>query len=200
VIKHSARYVLVGDILYRRGYTFPLLKCMLKAEADYVLREIHEGFCGNHSGAKMLVNKVIRTGYYWATMNKYAIDMVRTCDVCQRFARVMRNPSECLHPITSPWPFTKWGVDIVGPMPPGKGNKKFLVVAVDYFTKWAETKALATITTDNIPKFLWKSIICRFGIPHALVMDNGKQFDYSHFRKWCSEVRIQNSYSTPIFP
>lgn len=88
----------------------------------------------------------------------------------------------------------------MGPMPPGKGNKKFLVVAIDYFTKWAETEALATITTNNIPKFLWKSIICRFGIPHALVTDNGKQFDCSHFRKWCSEVRIQNSYSTPIFP
>jgi transposase InsO family protein len=88
----------------------------------------------------------------------------------------------------------------VGPMPPRKGNKKFVVVVVDYFTKWAEAEALAAITTDNVTKFLWKSIVCRFGIPHALVTDNEKQFVCAHFQKWCSELRIRNNYSTPTFP
>jgi hypothetical protein len=126
--------VLIGGVLYRRGYYFPLLKCLSKADASYILREIHEEVCGNHSGAKMLVNKVIRAGYYWPIMNKDSADVVRTCDPCQRFARIMKSPLEYLH-LTSPWPFAKWGVDIVGPMPPGKGNKKFVVVVVDYFTK-----------------------------------------------------------------
>jgi len=68
----------------------------------------------------------------------------------------MKDPPEKLSSITSPWPFAKWGVDIVGPMPPreGKGKWKFLLVAVDYFTKCAEAEAFATITIDNMIKFL----------------------------------------------
>jgi transposase InsO family protein len=83
-------------------------------------------------------------------------------------------------------------------MPPGKGRRKFLLVAVDYFTKWAEAEAFATITTANVIKFLWSSVVCRFGIPHAFVTDNGKQFDCGPFRKWCAELPIWNYYSTPI--
>jgi ribonuclease HI len=177
VVRHSVHYVLVGGTLYRRGYSFPLLKCLPNKDADYVLREVHHGVCGNHSGAKALANKVIRAGYYRPMMNRDAAELVRVCDACQRFCRIPRSSPEYLHSITSPWPFSKWGVDIVGPLPTGKGNKKFVLVAVDYFTKWAEAEALATITTENVIKFLWKSIVCRFGIPYAMVTDNGKQFD-----------------------
>jgi hypothetical protein len=88
----------------------------------------------------------------------------------------MKNPLEKMSSISSPWPFAKWGVDIVRPMPPEKGSRKFLVVVVDYFTEWAEAEALATITTENVTNFLWKSVVCLFGIPHAFVTDNGKQF------------------------
>jgi hypothetical protein len=200
VIRHSAHYVLVGGTLYRRGYSLPLLKCLPNEDADYVLREIHHGVCGNHSGAKALANKVIRAGYYWLTMNKDAAELVRACDACQIFVCISKNPPEYLHSITSPWPFAKWGVDIVGPMPSGKGNKRFVVVRVDYFTKWAETEALAAITTENVIKFLWKSIVCRFRIPYAMVTDNGKQFDCDHFREWCAELGIRKSFSTPVFP
>jgi hypothetical protein len=146
----------------------------------------------------MLAHKSTRAGYYWPTMNKDSVRLVQHCDKCQRFARVMRNPPEKLSPITSPWPFAKWGVDIVGPMPPGKGKQRFLLVAVDYFTKWAEAEAFATIIADNVIKFLWSSVICRFGIPHAFVTNNGKQFDCGQFRKWCAELRIRNYYSTSI--
>jgi ribonuclease HI len=187
---HSARYVLIGGVLYQRGYTEPLLKCLTNSEAEYVLKEIHEGVCGNHSGSRMLAHKAMRAGYYWPIMNKDSIRLVQQYDKCQRFARVMKNPPEKLNPISSPWPFAKWGVDIVGPMPPGKGRRKFLLVAVDYFTKWAEAKAFATITTTNVIKFLWSSVVCRFGIPRAFVTDNGKQFDCGPFRKWFAELQI----------
>jgi transposase InsO family protein len=85
-------------------------------------------------------------------------------------------------------------------MPPGKGNKKFLIVAVDYFTKWAEAEAVAAITATNIISFLWRSVVCRFGIPQAFVTDNGTQFDSQQFRKWCSELRIRNYYSSVLRP
>jgi transposase InsO family protein len=85
-------------------------------------------------------------------------------------------------------------------MPVRKGGWKFLVVAVDYFTKWAEAEALAAITTANIITFLWKSVVCRFGIPHAFVTDNGKHFDCEPFRKWCSELCIRNHYASVLSP
>ena len=143
-------------------------------EADYVMREIHEGICGNHSGARSLVNKLIRARYYWPSMQKDAQAYVKACEKCQRFGNVIRQPSEELTLITAPWPFTQWRLDIMGPFPIAVRQLKFLVVGIDYFTKWVEVEALATITEKNIRCFVWKNIICRYGIPKVLVLDNGK--------------------------
>jgi hypothetical protein len=107
---YSAQNVLIGGILYRRGYTEPLLKCLTNSKAEYVLKEIHEGVYGNHSDSQMLAYKAMRAGYYWPTMNKVSVRLVQQYDKCHRFARVMKNPSEKLSPITSPWPFVKWGL------------------------------------------------------------------------------------------
>jgi len=192
VKSQTNRFCLLRETLYKRGYSEPLLKCLSKIEAEYVLKEIHEGVCGNHSGGRMLAQKTIHAGYYWPTVIKDSARLVKRCDKCQRFSRIMKIAPEKLTPITSPWPFAKWGVDIVCPMLVGKGSRKFLVVAVDYFTKWAEAEALAAITTTNITSFLWRSVVCRFGIPHEFVTDNGKQFDCEPFQRWCSELRIRN--------
>ena len=77
---------------------------------------------------------------------------------------------------------------------------KFTIVAVDYFTKSTEAEAIASITTQNVTRFLWKSIVTRFGILHAFVTDNGKQFDCQPFRDWCEKLRIRNFYSFPGHP
>jgi len=82
----------------------------------------------------------------------------------------------------------------------GKGKKRFLVMAVDYFSKWTEAAALATVTADNVINFLWRSVVYRFGIPYAFVTDNGAQFAGGPFRKWCAELCIRNHYSTPTYP
>jgi len=88
----------------------------------------------------------------------------------------------------------------VGPLPTGKGGCKFLVVAVDYFTKWVEVGALATITAGNVRNFLWKSIVWRYGNPYTFVTDNDTQFDCESFQKWCTKLRIKNCFSMPIHP
>ena len=85
-------------------------------------------------------------------------------------------------------------------MPIGKGQYKFVIIAVDYFTKWAESEPLATITEQKIRNFVWRSIICRFGISRALVYDNGKQFDNPKFRDFCVDLGIKNYYSSPAHP
>ena len=86
----SARYILLNDILYKRGFSQPYLRCLSSDEANYMLREVHEGACGNHSGARSLIHKVIHVGYYWPTIQADAKAYVKVCDQCQRFSNVPR--------------------------------------------------------------------------------------------------------------
>jgi len=196
----ASRFMLIRDVLYKRGFSRPYLRCLSHDEADYVMREVHEGICRNHSGARSLVHKLIRAGYYWPTMLKDAQAYVKACDKCQRFSNFIRQPSEELTPMTAPWPFTQWGLDIMGPFPMALRQLKFLVVSIDYFTKWVEVEPLATVTKKSIHTFVWRNIICRYGILRVLVSDNEKQFDNSAFRDFCSKLGIKNHYSSPAHP
>ena len=85
-----ARYILINEMLYERGFSQPYLRCLTPDEANYVLREVHERVCGNHLGARSLVHKVIRVGYYWPTIQVDAKAYVKVCDQCQRFNNVPR--------------------------------------------------------------------------------------------------------------
>nr|XP_023897993.1 uncharacterized protein LOC112009872 [Quercus suber] len=81
----AARYILIDEILYKRGFSQSYLRCLAPDEANYVIREIHEGACGNHSGARSLIHKIVRAGYYWPNMQADAKAYVKVCDQCQRF-------------------------------------------------------------------------------------------------------------------
>ena len=196
----SSKFTNHKGSLYKRGFFTPFLKFIAGEDTEYVLREVHEGICGNHIGARTLAGKVLRQGYYWPTILKDATDLVKKFRICQEHAKISRLPSEPLTSITSPWPFQQWGLDILGPLPIGKGQCKFIIVAVDYFTKWEEAEPLATITEQKIRNFVWRAIVCRFGIPRALVSDNGKQFVNAKFRDFCAELGIKNYYSSPAHP
>ena len=97
----------------------------------------------------------------------------------------------------SPWPFAQWGIEIMGPFPLGKKQLRFLIVEIDYFTKWVEAESMTTIMEAKVTSFVWKNIICRFGVPHVIISDNGKQFDNPKFRKFCQDLGVKNHYSSP---
>ena len=101
----AARYTMLDGVLYRRGFTLPLLRCLDVEEADYVLREIHEGICGNYSGVRTLAFKVLRQGYFWPTMHQDAKEMTKSCKACQSFLDIPAQPLEKLTAMSSPWPF-----------------------------------------------------------------------------------------------
>ena len=84
----SVRYVLLNDVLYKRDFSQPYLRCLSSDEANYMLREVHEGACGNHSGARSLIHKVVRARYYWPTIQADAKAYVKVCDQCQRFSNI----------------------------------------------------------------------------------------------------------------
>ncbi|GJS81460.1 reverse transcriptase domain-containing protein [Tanacetum coccineum] len=145
----AQRFELRNGVLYRRSFLQPWLRCVGPIQADYVLREIHAGSCSMHSGPRSVVARALRSGYYWPTMHRDARDMIKKCNDCQVHRPIPRQPQQELTPITSPWPFHKWGIDIAGPFPVAAGGLKFLIVAIDYFTKWIEAKAVATITGNQ---------------------------------------------------
>ena len=78
----ASRFVLIKDVLYKRDFSRPYLRCLVPEEAEYIMREVHEGICGNHSGVRSLVHKLIKIGYYWPTIQKDAEAYVKTCDKC----------------------------------------------------------------------------------------------------------------------
>ncbi|KAM2397989.1 hypothetical protein ACFXTH_034727 [Malus domestica] len=100
----------------------------------------------------------------------------------------------------SPWPFTQWKLDLIGPIPAGKGKVRYAIVVVDYFTKWAEVEPLATITEAKIEDFVCNNIFCRFGIPNAIITNNGRQFDNNKFRMFCSKFNINLCFTSPAHP
>ncbi|GKC98695.1 reverse transcriptase domain-containing protein, partial [Tanacetum coccineum] len=193
-------FTVINGILNKKSFLGPWLRCVGPLQANYVLREIHEGSCSMHAGTRSVVAKALRTGYYWPTMHRDARTLIRACQDCQVHKPIPRNPQQKLTPITSPWPFYKWGIDIAGPFPEGPGKVKFLIVAMDYFTKWIEAKPVATITGNQIKKFVWDNIVCRFGLPGEIISDNGKQFRDDPFKDWCEKLCINQHFASVKHP
>ena len=121
----ATRFVLIKDVLYKRGFSRPYLRFLSLEKANYVMREVHEGIYRNYSRSRWLVQKLIRDGYYWPTMQKDAQTYVKAYNKCQRYSDVIRQL----------WPFAQWALDIMGPFPIAMRQLKFLIVGIDYFTK-----------------------------------------------------------------
>jgi len=122
VRRQTSFYVLNNGELFRRGSSTPLLKCLDDDRAKYVLTELHRGICGMHSRARYMATRVLRAGYYWPTLRQDAHSFSQRCLECQKCRPLHTLPMEELHHITSPWPFTMWGMDILGPFPLAKGQ------------------------------------------------------------------------------
>lgn len=139
VRRKSLGFELDGDHLYRRSFTKldgrPLLRCLNAFEAAKVLEEIHEGTCGGHIGEKALAQKVILLGYYLLTVIRGAQDYVRKCDKCQKYGNIRRKPTVELSTVTCSIPFAQWGMDLLGPFFPSSGQRKHILIMVDYFSK-----------------------------------------------------------------
>nr|XP_033516164.1 uncharacterized protein LOC117280556 [Nicotiana tomentosiformis] len=115
-----------------RSFDYPFAICLRLGDTEYILRKIHEGTCGNHSGTESSVRKVIRVGYYWIDMESDAREFIRKCNGCQRYTPMIHQPGELLHSVLSPWPFMKWGMDIIIPL------------------TWAPTKSSTRVTPFSL--------------------------------------------------
>ena len=140
VARQSNMYQFVDNILYRKRPNGVKLKCICREDGQKLLAEIHEGMCGSHIGSRMLVGKVFRQGFYWPTALQDAVAVVTRCEACQYHAKSTHQPAQALQTIPLSWPFSVWGLDILGPFPRATGGFEFLYIAIDKFTKWPEVE------------------------------------------------------------
>ncbi|XP_074277860.1 uncharacterized protein LOC141601469 [Silene latifolia] len=196
----SFRFVLIDGILFRKALAGPYLRCLSIQEAQAVMCDIHSGDCGNNTGGRSLSNKTLRQGYFWPTMRKDAIYYVKKCEECQRHAPVSHQPVEHMHPIISPWPFMKWGIDIVGLLPHASGNRMYMLAMTDYFSKWIEAEAFPQILEKHMISFIKRNIVSRYGIPSEIICDNRSQFISNRMEDYCARWNIKLFKSTPRNP
>jgi hypothetical protein len=166
----------------------------------YTNMEIYAGLSRSDIGSRPLLGKVFRQGFYWPKSASDAADLVQKCENCQKCVRDQKQPSSLTQLIQPTWPLQRWSLDLLGPLPPAQGNLKYVVVAVEYFSKWIEAKPLATITSVTVQKFFWQNIVCRFGVPKAITVDNGTQFDAKTFKDFCDQIGMKIHFASVRHP
>ncbi len=159
----AASYTIINNVLYKKSQAGPYLRCLEPQEAQEVLSEIHEGYCGNHKGGRSLASKILRTGYYWPTLRADCQEFSSKCKACQIHAPYIHQPSEELHSISAPWPFMKWGMDIVGKLPQAPGQKVFMLAMTDYFSKWIEADSYREVKEKDVISFINKKSFADMG-------------------------------------
>ncbi|XP_061367257.1 uncharacterized protein LOC133310357 [Gastrolobium bilobum] len=200
LVRDATQYAIVNDQLFRKGLHNPMLKCLDSEGAEYVLAEIHEGINGHHMGGKALARKALTAGYYWPTMGEDSKEHVKKCDSCQKHGKLILSPPEEMKSISAQWPFFKWKIDLLGPFKAAEGQLKWLIVAVNYFTKWIEAEPVTTITSARVQRFFERNIVSRFGIPAEVVTNNGTQFADKKFQQLMKDLRITHRFASVEHP
>jgi hypothetical protein len=143
---------------------------------------------------------VFRQGFYWPKAASDAVVLVQKCENCQKCARDQKQPSSLTQLIQANWSLQRWGLDLLGLVPPAQGNLRYVVVAVEYFSKWIEAKPLATKTSITVQKLFWQNIVCRFGVLKAITVDNGTQFDAKTFKEFCDQIGTKIHFASVRHP
>ena len=118
-------------------------------------------------------------------MNADVITFTKHCDNCQSFALIIHSPTELLSAISSLYPFMKLAIDVVRPLPVASRQRKFILLIIDYYSKWVETEAFALIKKVEVERFVWNEVIYRFKLPEEIISDNITQFIYDLFQDFC---------------
>nr|GEV76167.1 reverse transcriptase domain-containing protein [Tanacetum cinerariifolium] len=173
-------------------------RCVHGQEANDILKACHEGPTESHHGANFTAKKVFDAGFFWPTIYRDANDLITWCDACQSQGKISQRDEMPQNAIQICEIFSVWGIDFMGPFSSSRGNKYILVV-VDYFSKWVEAKALPTNDARVVVKFL-KSLFARFGTPHEIISDRGTHFCNEQFAKVMLKYGVTHCLSISYYP
>jgi hypothetical protein len=194
------KYVLIGDDMFYRTLEWLLLKCLGPTEANQLLHEVHEGACGAHQSTHKMKWLISRSRYYWPTMLEDCFKYYNGCQACQRFEKIQMVLASVTNLIIKPWPFRGWGMDMIGKInPPSSKGHQYILVIMDYFTKWVEVIPMKSVTSKNVINFIKEHVIHRFGIPQTITTDGGFIFISEEFSKFAAGVRIKLIRSSPYY-
>ncbi|RDX80565.1 hypothetical protein CR513_38874, partial [Mucuna pruriens] len=176
-IKSDAKYYIWDDpYLWKRGSDHVIRRCIPDSEISSVLHFCHAAAGGGHHGSTRTARKVLDCGFYWPTIFRDAHHFVSTCEQCQRAGMAMSRRHEMpQQPILFCEVFDVWGIDFMGPFPVSNGYS-YILLAVDYMSRWVEVVATKTNDAKVVVNFLKSNIFCRFGVPKALISDQGSHF------------------------
>ncbi|GKA19864.1 reverse transcriptase domain-containing protein [Tanacetum coccineum] len=175
-----------------------LIRCVSGPETRTILDQCHHGPTGGHYGPNVTAKKVLDSGFYWPTIIKEAHTLVRLCEACQKTGNISKRDEMPLNNIQVCEIFDIWGIDFMGPFP--KSHKfEYILVAVDYVSKWAEAQALPTNDARVVITFL-KKLFCQFGMPKALISDRGTHFCNKIMEKTMKRYGVNHRFSTSYHP
>ncbi|GJU45519.1 reverse transcriptase domain-containing protein [Tanacetum coccineum] len=191
---------IAGNFIFVKGNVIPTdkSKCVHGKEALDILEACHIGPTGGHQGANLTAKKVFDARFFWPSIYKDAHELVKNCDSCQRQRKISQRDEMPQNSIQVCKIFDVWGIDFMRPFPSSRGNKYILVV-VDYLSKWVEAKALPTNDAREVYKFL-KSLFARFGAPCAIISDRGTHFCNDQFAKVMLKYGVTHRLSTAYHP
>jgi hypothetical protein len=143
---------------------------------------------------------MLHSGYYWPSIFKDAAKYVRSCNSCQRIGRPTSYDEMPLQAQVMIEPFEKWALNFVEPISPMSYRKNYILVCMDYVTKWVEEKSLFRSTENFVVEFIYEDIFTRFSVPHEIVTDQGTQFTSKLMKKLTEKYGIKHSKSSPYHP
>ncbi|XP_048606235.1 uncharacterized protein LOC125583401 [Brassica napus] len=184
-------YILCRDQLYRRA--------VADEEVEGILTHCHGSSYGGHFATFKTVSKVLQAGFWWPHMFKDTQDFVSRCDSCQRRGNITKRNEMPQNPILEVEVFDVWGIDFMGPFPSSFGNK-YILVAVDYVSKWVEAVASPTNDSRVVIKMFKSTIFPRFGVPRAVISDGGSHFINKLFESLLKKNGVKHKVATPYHP
>ncbi|CAN6570892.1 unnamed protein product [Malus baccata var. baccata] len=174
-------------------------RCIPEAEQESVLQFAHHFACGGHFGQKRTAEKILQSGLFWPTLFKDAYNWCKACDRCQRVGNQSKRNEMPQQSILIVELFDVWGIDFMGPFPSSHGNQ-YILVAVEYVSKWVEAIAAQTNQGSVVLRFLQGVIFPRFGIPRVILSDGGKHFINKPFANLLAKYGINHRVATPYHP
>ncbi|MCO5555441.1 hypothetical protein L7F22_008986 [Adiantum nelumboides] len=199
LMEKASSYLFLEGALYQRGKDQVCRRISTVEEIPSILEGLHEEACGGHFAQELTAKKILLFGYVWPSLHIDVQHWFKSCHKCQVNGNkhLLHGPRQL---VLANGPFEKWSIDAMGPLPRTKNGKLYILVAIDYMTRWIEAQSVTRVNEKTVCRFDYTHICCRFGTPLEIVSDNGPGFRKGLLTEVCEELHILHRHSTPYYP
>ncbi|MCO5607134.1 hypothetical protein L7F22_061327 [Adiantum nelumboides] len=199
LMEKASSYLFLEGALYQRGKDQVCRRIPTVEEIPSILEGLHEEACGGHFAQELTAKKILLSGYVWPSLHIDVQHWCKSCHNCQVNGNkhLLHGPRQL---VLANGPFEKWGIDAMGPLPRTKNGKLYILVAIDYMTRWVEAQSVTRVNEKRVSRFVYTHICCRFGTPLEIVSNNGPGFRKGLLTEVYEELHILHRHSTPYYP